>query len=309
MRKRTLAAWGVAGVLGVVLAVEAAVRLSGMLDFPLYLADPELGYLIAPGQHGNFLHRHRWEFNEISLGTGPFRPEGRRNVLLLGDSLVLGGNPLNQSDRLGPTLERKLGAPWAVWPSGAQSWSAANEATYLRRSPQVVDRAEWLVWVLNNGDFQGRSVWRSDLLNPRHRPLWGGLYVFEKYVWMGKLEMRLPSGFPLLVPVDPETFLPRDRLFPDFQEFVRGLRRDRPGLHVCIVWYPEVAELHPPTGDFFPRMSDRLRAFASEAGVSFVDLAQESGWSAADYRDMIHPSPAGSAAFARIVGAVLEKTP
>ncbi len=308
MRRPIVAALLVLGI-AVLAGVEVAARLSGIGDFPVYLDDPGIGYILAPGQHGVFLRRNRWEFNEYSMGAGPFRPEGRRNVLLLGDSLVLGGNPLDQPQRLGPTLERELGTPWAVWPSGAESWSASNEATYIQRVPEAVSRMEWLVWVLNDGDFQGRSVWRSDLLNPRRHPRWLGLYAFEKYVWLDRLAPRLPAWFPQPTPPDPEAVLPFDRRFPAFQEFVRELRRSRPGLHVCIVWYPEVAELAPPPGDFYPAMSARLGAFAAAEGCAFVDLARAPGWGPGDYRDILHPSAAGNAAFARILKPLLEPAP
>src|ERR1700749_2777557 len=83
-------------------AAEVATRLTGVADFPLYRADADLGYVLAPDQKGAFLNKNHWVYNEKSQGAGPWHPNGKTDLLLLGDSLVLGGNPVDQPDRLGP---------------------------------------------------------------------------------------------------------------------------------------------------------------------------------------------------------------
>ena len=127
---------------------------------PLYKADNQLGYIPAPNQSGAFLHSRQWRFNEYSMGSAAFEPDPRRfNILLVGDSIVLGGNPLNQSDRLGPQLEKLSG--WQVWPVSAGSWALQNELAYLRTHPDVLQRVDAVAIVSNSGDFGEPSSWAS----------------------------------------------------------------------------------------------------------------------------------------------------
>ncbi|MDP1125438.1 hypothetical protein Q5O12_28365, partial [Klebsiella pneumoniae] len=77
-----------------------------------------------------------WQFNSLSMGSGPFFPSSDIDTLLIGDSIVLGGNPYRQQDRLGPVLQ--MDSKHAVWPISAGSWSISNELIYLKDHPDVL---------------------------------------------------------------------------------------------------------------------------------------------------------------------------
>jgi len=283
---------------------DIALRLAGVDDFPLYRTDPEIGYVVAPDQRGSFLNRNRWEYNEYGMGAGPFQPEGRRNLLLIGDSIVLGGNPLDQSVRLGPVLERNLGPNWAVWPIAAQGWSSLNKEAWLKQHPEIVSKMEWLVWVMKSSDFQGLSIWQSNLFNPLHHPIWLAGYLFEKQCWVFRIAPRLPLWLHLYQPAAFDG-IPLNAKIPEIEDFLRNLKQTNPNLHILLVWYPEVAELHPPLGDFYLQAGAGWNAFAGQEGLSFVDLGRESSWSAADYRDQIHPNADGDRALAAILQRII----
>jgi len=286
------------------IGLDIALRLMGAASFPLYRLDPDIGYLVAPDQQGSFLHRNRWEYNACGMGAGPFEPAGKSNVLMVGDSVVLGGNPLDQSVRLGPALERDLGPGWAVWPIAAQGWSSLNKEAWLKRNPEIVSRMDWLVWVMKSRDFQGLSPWQSNLFNPLRHPLWLAGYLFEKQYWVFRIAPRLPASWHL----SPEAAfpgVPLDAKIPEIEAFLRDLKQAHPGLHILLVWYPEVAELHPPPGDFYLRAGARWNQFAQAEGFPFVDLAQEGTWTAAAYRDQIHPDAEGDRVFARILQRII----
>ena len=285
----------------VIVGADIALRLAGADDFPLYRTDPQIGYVVAPGQLGSFLNRNRWEYNEYGMGAGPFQPEGKRNLLLTGDSIVLGGNPLDQSVRLGPVLERNLGPGWAAWPVAAQGWSSLNKEAWLRQHPSIVSRMDWLVWVMKSRDFQGLSHWQSNLFNPLHHPLWLAGYLFEKQYWVFHVTPKLPRW--LYTPTDAFAGIPLDAKIPEIEEFLQNLKQTNPNLHILLVWYPETAELHPPSEDFYRVAGAQWHAFADREGFSFVDLAQESAWSAADYRDQIHPNAEGD----RVLAGILQR--
>jgi hypothetical protein len=57
---------------------------------------------------------------------------------LIGNSIVLGGNPFNHQDKLGPLLEKDLGGRYTIWSAAAGGWSNINEMTYLDRNTDVV---------------------------------------------------------------------------------------------------------------------------------------------------------------------------
>jgi hypothetical protein len=87
---------------------EGGVRAFGLVDFPLYEANAQIGYIPAANQEGSFLNKNAWQFNALHMGAPAFAPNPARDVLLVGDSLVYGGNAYRQSERLGPTLQAQL---------------------------------------------------------------------------------------------------------------------------------------------------------------------------------------------------------
>lgn len=119
-----------AGLLAIGLVTESVLRICGAIDFPIYETNAAIGYIPAANQRGSFLNKNEWHFNELSMGAGTFKPGPWVDTLLIGDSVVLGGNPITQNDRLGAVLERAIGG--RVWPVSAGSWAIRNELNYLQ---------------------------------------------------------------------------------------------------------------------------------------------------------------------------------
>lgn len=253
-------------------AVEGVARISGVTDFPLYENSPALGYIPAPGQQGKFLNVNDWAFNERSMGVSQrFAPTGRTDIVLLGDSIVYGGNPLRQADKVGPALERATGLD--VWPVAAGSWGLANQLAYLKANPDVRAAADVLVFVLNRGDFDGASVWASELTHPTQRPTVALLYTAERYA-APRLGLELVDQKPP-APVDWRE---------DWHRLTAGKR-------VIVVRYPDRGE---PAFDW-PAMP----------GAEIIDLAADPAWKPAHYRDDIHTNAAGSRALAEIIARAI----
>ena len=86
--------WLVLPVVLVLLVLsEVGLRLAGVTDFPVYDTDETIGYIPAPGQQGSFLNRNGWQVNERSMGSDAWQPNGQRDVLLLGDSILYDAQP------------------------------------------------------------------------------------------------------------------------------------------------------------------------------------------------------------------------
>ena len=137
----------------VLLAItEPAVRLSGAADFPVYHVDNEIGYIPQPNQSGNFLLTHSWVFNDRSMGTArPWNPKQRPNILLIGNSIVMGGNHYDQKQKLGSLLQNNIGDAYTVWPIAAGGWTNVNETVYLKRNPDVAASPRFFVWEYMQG--------------------------------------------------------------------------------------------------------------------------------------------------------------
>lgn len=298
--------WLRRAALGVVLALVAAelgLRAAGVVDFPLYDADPRIGYIPRASQSGAYLRHNHWQINEKSQGSPPWQPDRRTDVLLLGDSIVWGGNPLDQSQKLGPTLQGML--PDAdVWSAAAGSWGVPNEVEYLDRFPEVVQASEIVVWVINTGDLNTRSQWASELTHPRQHPPSALLYVAQKYA-LPRVQARLPGPAssvaaetsPAAPPIFPET----EALFRERLQTLVEARR------VLVVVWPERAAASGAE----PALSAH-RAFVDHVtrllppGVLLLEATPPPNL----YRDGIHPSAAGNEWLAeRIVAALAAHGP
>jgi hypothetical protein len=288
-----------------VLLAELAARLSGVTDFPVYLTDREIGYIPAPNQAGKFLNRNDWKFNALSMGAGPYEPHQRPNVLLISDSIVYGGNPYRQSEKLGPQMEEQAQRRLSIWPIGAGSWAATNEMTYIERHRDLLPDLQALVWVVNSGDFADRSQWDNDYNHPRSRPALASLYAFGRYV-RPMLPAWLRGASPETAPPPPAADF--DRYLPDFEKFLHRLATENPRMAVTVAWYPSLEQeriLHGTQADsdpeHFHELSDELAAACRKAGVGFVDVFHAPEWGPTVYRDSMHPTPAGYQILARLL--------
>jgi len=136
------------------LAAEGAARLGGVIDFPLFdVSYPDVGYVPRPSQSGAFMGKD-WVFNERSMGVAePFHPSQAVDVALIGNSIVMGGNPFSQAQRVGPLVQSKL-HDYKVWPIAAGGWSLPNQLAYLHHNPDVLPSSDVVVWEYMTGGGQ-----------------------------------------------------------------------------------------------------------------------------------------------------------
>ncbi len=143
---------------GFLVLLEIALRLLfGFGDPLLYLADPHIGYLLAPNQKvrrfGN-----RIEINEFSMRSAPIsakRPDTTLRILMIGDSIVNGGwwtdQPNTLSEMLATRLRASKNASLEVLNVSANSWAPRNELAYLKRFGLFESQA--VVLVINTDDL------------------------------------------------------------------------------------------------------------------------------------------------------------
>jgi hypothetical protein len=289
-------------VIALILGAELVVRLSGIVDFPVYHVDDEIGYIPKPNQAGNFLHRDSWVFNDHSMGTvTPWTP-ARPGILLIGNSVVMGGNPYDQKQKLGPLLQQQMGDAYTVWPIAAGGWTNVNEMVYLKRNPEVTVRPRFFLWEFMSGGLSGLSVWRGDLTWPRAQPIWASWYTFRRYVWP-HLYHGLPSELP---PVG----APNPAYLAQFKDSVSALAQATSDQHSGLVFlYPNKAEyLNARRGrEWLPERSE-ISSIASTAGLAVIDIAQQPEWNESFYRpDGVHPTAGGNQVLAHILAVAVKQ--
>jgi hypothetical protein len=262
-----------------------------MVDFPVYDADATIGYIPQANQRGSFMGRNDWVINEQNMGAEVFQPGSQGNVLLVGDSVVWGGNPYAQGDRLGPQLQRLSAAK--VWPIAAGSWGLQNEVTYLEAHSSVVEAVDTIVLVLNSGDFESPSSWTCELSHPTRRPPVALWYLARKYA--------LNEGCPAEPP--PALKVTRRDPLAMLTDFVGH----HAGKRVLVFLYPDKAELADES-----LLAARLDSFVPllrKTGVrDVISVARDRRWQQRMdyYRDPVHPTPQGNAALAQIIASHLQ---
>jgi hypothetical protein len=288
-------------ILGLACAAEIAVRLSGILDFPTYQVDADLGYFVKPNQSGRFLNKNPWAFNDRGMPIGEnWNPQPRPNLLLIGNSIIMGGNAYPQQDKVGPLLQRELGESIAVWPTAVGGWSDENEAAYLEHNPDIVSANAFFVWEVMKGGLGGISTWRSDYVFPRAKPLCGSCYVVRRYL--------LPRLFNLH-----ESELPPDapavaRSVARVESMVSALcAASRAATHGVLLLYPQQSDLAVARRgvEWLPERREFER-IAGKYGLRVVDLAQQSGWDEAKYRDGTHPTAEANVFLAHVIAEAVK---
>lgn len=119
-------------------AIEVLLRLLFGLGNPvLSQADTYTGYRFQPNQT-LLRFGKRIEYNQYSQRSEPInpqKPEGILRILMVGDSVLNGGNPIDQKQIITEQLKAKLkasGQPTEVLNASAGSWGIGNQLGYLK---------------------------------------------------------------------------------------------------------------------------------------------------------------------------------
>jgi hypothetical protein len=280
---------------------EGAVRLSGAVDFPIYKVDAEIGYIPAPNQSGKFLNKNAWVFNDRSMGTATaWNPSAKPNLLLIGNSIVMGGNPYDQPDKLGPQLQSKLGDKINVWPIATGAWSNVNESVYLQRNPDVLKAANFFVWEYMNGGFSQLSPDRGQYVFPSEKPMIASWYVLRRYVLPRFIEFNMNEL--------PPTGQSKQENIALFEMLVAEMSVDKgvkvPGL---LFLYPARYEyIAAQKGiDYVPDRKE-LERIATTYGLMIVDVAKLPEWNVGLYKEGTHPTVEGIRVLAGILASAIK---
>jgi hypothetical protein len=147
----------IAVCLGLLIAIEVGLRVIFGFGNPLiYIADSEIGYLLAPNQrtrrNGNYI-----EINEYSMRGAPIQrtpQDSTLRVLLLGDSIANGGWWTDQKNTISNLIMQSLTNTYSsveVLNASANSWGPRNELAYLQKFGTF--GAQVIILLINTDDL------------------------------------------------------------------------------------------------------------------------------------------------------------
>jgi hypothetical protein len=139
---------------------EIFLRLSGFSSYPVYDIHAETKYIPAANQQGVFLNRNAWYVNGRHMGNiANWNAETHPNIVLIGNSIVFGGNASTHEDKLGPLLEKNLGGRYTVWSVAGGGWTNVNEKAYLKHNPDVLRNADAVIVEFMEGGLSAPTEW------------------------------------------------------------------------------------------------------------------------------------------------------
>lgn len=289
-----------AGLVTLLLLVEAVVRLAGLADFPTYLRSDAFGYVPRSNQSGAFLGSNRWAFNDRGMGSErPWQPSERADILLVGNSIVMGGNPYDEPDKVAPLLEERLGRGCPVWSVAAGGWSTVNEMRFLQSNPDVMAGTDFFIWEVMAGQMGGLQPWLEETQHPTARPWWATGYVVRKALIQRFGAVGSAASVAVLSDME--------RHYAEFEQVLGRLTavasRRPAGL---IFLYPDQAQLElARAGREWMDDRPRIEQLVIRHGLVLLDVAKNPRWTSALYKDGVHPTVEGNRILAGLLADAL----
>lgn len=287
-------------ILGLLALAELGLRVLFGFGNPLiYIADDNIGYLLAPEQRtrrfGNLI-----EINQYSMRTSTITPlpsDSNWRLLLLGDSVANGGWWTDQ----GQTISEQIAKQWTqksfspsdrstleVLNASANSWGPRNELAYLQKYGLFGAKA--LILLINTDDLFAKApsslVVGRDRNYPNTKPPTAIAEVLSRYV--------LPK--PKLsaeVPEEKDVVAANLEAIAEIQKIVELANGQ-----FILAMTPLLREVgEPGPRDYEIKTRQRLTEFTEKKQiiyVNFLPIFQSNSHPELLYRDHIHLSPEGN---------------
>lgn len=302
--------WIPGSVVGIFIFTELTLRLAFGLGSPVLVqADPNIGYRFQPNQKLFRFGKHI-QYNQYSQRSEPISPQkppGTLRILMVGDSVLNGGNPTDQSQIVTELFKAKLSASGhraEVLNASAGSWGIGNQLAYLRKFGTF--NADVVILQIGTHDLT-QPTSTSDVVGhhpsyPVHPPLLAMQEAWVRYLWPN-LASSLGLNFSI-GELPPPTSSNPDQQFKQnmesLKQMVKLVRAKK--IPVFVLYTPNSDDLIPktkvpPYKYEFLRMLKILR-------VPIIDT--QTAWSSLPpttvetyFRDWVHLNVPGHEAIAR----------
>jgi GDSL-like Lipase/Acylhydrolase family len=286
-------------LIGLAVALEIGLRLVlGLGNPPLYIADREIGYLLAPNQQlrrmGNSIKVNQYSMRSENIATK--KANSTRRILLLGDSIVNGAWWTDQQETLSALLATRLqahsrGRSIEVLNASANSWGPRNELAYLKRFG-LFD-AEVLILVINTDDLFATAPTSLPVGRERNYPDQApALALIELY----QHYLAKPQPISQLQKVKQEG---GDRVGANL-EAIKEIKAiaEEANIKLILAMTPLLREFQGDgSRDYELKARKRLQEFTTAENIVYLDfLSILADFPQPEflYRDHIHPSPQGN---------------
>ncbi|NEO86847.1 MAG: SGNH/GDSL hydrolase family protein [Spirulina sp. SIO3F2] len=311
------------------LGSELALRWLWGLGQPVLLqADSEIGYLFQPNQDKHRFGR-QLQYNRYGQRSEPLRdPKPSLRILMTGDSVLNGGNLIDQAETIAEQVEAQLhkSSPTTtveVLNASAGSWGIGNQWAYLQRFGDF--NSDVLILQIGTHDLvqatsTGEHIGRAPNF-PDRTPILAWQEVWSRYIWPQlRLQWHLRQVQPPTEPPNPQTTAQIEQFYQ--QQFEQNLQvlteifawAERQSLPVWVVYTPDRADVLPPTDfplDHQPYLKAEFVAWLRSRSIPLIDTHQ--AWAklppeltATYFRDDVHLTPAGNQAVAALIVAAIQ---
>lgn len=303
MRSRLLRAV-VAGLVLLVLAELAGRVFLGLGTPVLYVADPEVEYMLRPDQDVSRFG-HRIVVNRYGMRSPPISEhksdERELRILVMGDSVVNGGTRIDHSELATTLLEnrlaRTLGRPVRVGNVSAGSWGPANMLAWSRRFGFF--DADAIVLVLSSHDASDVPTFAplDPVAQPETRP---ALALSEGLTnYLPKLLSMLSTQSAPSAEEQSHLRVPDEAAVQAFRQLVRAAQES--GACVSLLQHATQTELSVGFGPGH----EVLQSAAIELGIAHLDdagaLSKVVRGPSPPYQDDIHLNAVGQEILARVL--------
>jgi hypothetical protein len=273
---------------------EITLRIAGFGSFPVYdVTDKGVLYIPSANQSGIFMNKYHWAFNDRHMNNAAnWDPDKHPDVLLIGNSVVLGGNPYDQNDRLGASLERALHGAYTVWSVATGGWTSINEMAYFDANPDILKHNNVVVIQYMEGNLSRAALWPGPTSFPDRKPSLLSVYWFDKHILPMLRRMAPVNEFGNLPPFGDPDPIQLER----FKQFVTGISKNS---RVLIFLYPHKKVLDDP--ERWQQITAPITALCTSLSVPCIDIAKQEQWGPDLYADGTHPSREGIKALAGIL--------
>ncbi|RRB11250.1 hypothetical protein [Larkinella knui] len=170
-------------ILGIIVLVELVGRYYGLTNYPLYNSSDEFEYLLKPNQDVT-IYRNRFVTNAYSMRSDAINEKDSIVVLLLGDSVLNGGNSIDQDSLASTMLEKELfhkyGKKVRVLNISDKTWSPDNTVAYLKK--YGVFKADMMLLVANSGDAYDPMTFRPIVGVASTHPAQNQLFAWQNLI-------------------------------------------------------------------------------------------------------------------------------
>ncbi|MGV3558408.1 hypothetical protein [Larkinella arboricola] len=186
--------------LALLVITELVSRYYGFNNYPLFEESKEFEYIHRPNQDVRIYQNH-FITNEYSMRSGPVSKDDTLVVLLIGDSVINGGNQVDHNDLASTLLENRLSKELnkkvRVLNISSYTWGPDNVYAYLKKYGTF--SADLIVMVNNSGDafdnmtFEKRVGVKPNFPEKNYALACLGLFDRGWSMIAGKFKKRVPE--------------------------------------------------------------------------------------------------------------------